>query len=92
METRAKISWTGGRVLFLVFLDLNGPLATSPSELLEKVDNQTTTPEQGFPEAALDVATTGDLTKANKPTTANSIGLDVEWAYFISHRIDGCFN
>jgi len=44
---------------------------------LQEINNQTT-PDQGFPEAGLEAGNAGDLTKANKPTTANSIGLDVE--------------
>jgi len=35
-------------------------------------------PADGFPKAALDAANAGELTKANKPTANNSIGLDIE--------------
>ncbi|KAF9648814.1 acid protease [Thelephora ganbajun] len=46
-------------------------------------DNLKATPDQGFPKAALDAANAGDLTKANKPTAPNSIGLDVEQVYYL---------
>ena len=35
-------------------------------------------PKDGFPEAALAAQLAGDLTKAKKPTTKNSLGLSVE--------------
>jgi len=55
-----------------------GENSSSGDVLLEEIDNQKGTPGQGFPAAGLDAGNAGDLTKANKPTTANSIGLDVE--------------
>lgn len=41
-------------------------------------NNQTQTSGQGFPQAGLDAQNNGGLTKANTPTTANSLGLDIE--------------
>jgi len=80
------------RFTFSVTVRSEWPLSTSYSVPLEEISTQDATPGQGFPKAALDAAIAGGLTKANKPTTANSIGLDVEYAYFISHRIDSFLN
>ena len=43
----------------------------------ENVYNQGPDPKDGFPETGLDPLISGDLTKANKPTADNSLGLDI---------------
>ena len=64
-------------IYFSVIVRSERPLSTSSSVSLKETNNQTTS-GQGFPEAGLEAGNAGDLTKANKPTTANSIGRDVE--------------
>jgi len=86
------VTRTSKRLTLSVTVPSERPLSTSSSVLLEETGNQNATSGQGFPEAAFDAAVAGDLTKANKPTTANSIGLDIEYAYFISRRIDSFLN
>lgn len=51
---------------------------TSDGNVPPASNQNTTTPGQGFPQAALDGLNAGDLTKANQPPTANSLGLDIE--------------
>ena len=85
MET-GMVTRTSKRLTLSVTVPSQRPLSTPSSVLLEETGNATS--GQGFPKAALDAAIAGDLTKANKPNTANSIGLDIEYAYFISCRID----
>jgi len=58
--------------------DPNILISISGSILAAAGKNQTATPAQGFPKAALDAAKAGDLTKAKPPTANNSIGLDIE--------------
>jgi len=38
-------------------------------------------PNDGYPQIDLDAAISGGITKANTPTAANSMGLDIMYAY-----------
>jgi len=60
--------------------DLNRPLSIHLSGLLlvGAGNNQKAAAGKGFPQAAVDASKAGGLTKANKPTANNSIGLDIE--------------
>jgi hypothetical protein len=59
-------------------VDLNNQTSTTPNTSSVTDLNNSTTPNEGFPQAGLDALLAGGVTKANKPTTANSLGLDVE--------------
>jgi len=45
-------------------------------------------PGDGYPQIDLDAATSGDITEANTPTEAKSIGLNIMYACLTSRRTD----
>ena len=52
------------------------------------VSGQKADPKDGYPQIDLDAANSGGLTKANTPTAANSIGLNIMYAHLTSRRLN----
>jgi len=78
LQKRSRLAEFPNKGADVLRLDPQGGLSLEENNNNNNNTNQEPTPGEGFPMAALDAANANDLTKANEPTTDNSIGLDVQ--------------